>query len=200
MIMHNRLTTVAMAASIAVAVTGSGIAIASSSAKPPVHACASKKGNNLALLKNGKCAHGFSKVTLGARGARGKRGPQGPGAISDTLTNPNDDVQRVFPHTVGGVTIATSCGMAANVSIALEPSTGTGTVSGSGTATVDNTITPADTDNANSLSTTGTTRADLDVVISANGGSFVRIDVHGEHDAGKCTFWEVAIPTSTATG
>jgi hypothetical protein len=201
--MQTKLTTAAMAASIAVALTGSSIAIAASTGGTSVKACASKKGHTLALLHHGGCASGFKKVTLGARGPkgapgnRGATGKRGPGAISETLTNPNDDLQRVFPTVVGGVNIATSCGVAANVGIVLAPTTGT--LDASGTAAQDGSLASVDQDAVTNIVTGGTTKADVDVVVSANGGSFIRVDVHGEHDTGVCKFWAVVIPAATPT-
>jgi hypothetical protein len=195
--MLNKLTTAAMAASVAVALTGSGVALAAST-HHAVAACSKKSNHALGLLTNGKCAKGFTKVTLGAQGPRGKRGPAGPGATFDTLTVGNNDELTDFPETIGGMTISTSCGMANGVNIAVAPSTGS--VDASGTDSEDGTVTPVDAFNAPSVGRSGTNQADIDVVVSANGGRFFHLDIHGTWAGNACHYWMVAIPAAQATG
>jgi hypothetical protein len=196
--MHNKLMTAAMAASVAVALTGGGVALAAST-HHPVAACSKKSSHALGLLKNGKCAKGFAKVTLGAqgpRGARGTRGPAGPGAIFDTLTGSNDDISVVFPETIDGMTISTSCGMASGVSVSVGPNGGS--IDASGTDSADTTLNPVDAIDAPSVGRTGVNAADIDVVASVNGGSFVHLDIHGTWANNACHYWMVAIPASQA--
>lgn len=192
--MHNRATTVLMAGAIAVAAAGGGVALGSTT-HPPVKACEKKSNHALGLLKNGKCATGFAKVSLGAQGPRGEAGP---GAISETLTNPNDDIQRSFTKVIDGVEIASSCGVGSGVDISLLPKTGT--LDASGTGSQDTTLFPIDFAGVTSVGVGGTTNADINVIVDDNGGPFTRLDVHGEHDPGECHLWAVVIPATEATG
>jgi hypothetical protein len=45
---------------------------------------------------------------------------------------------------------------------------------------------------------TGVNAADIDVVASVNGGSFVHLDIHGTWANNACHYWMVAIPASQA--
>jgi hypothetical protein len=193
--MGNKLTTALMASTVAVAVIGGGVAFGAST-HHAVTACSKKSNHALGLLKHGKCAKGSTKVTLGARGPRGARGPAGPGAVFDTLTGSNNDVEAVFPETVDGLTISTNCGMASSVMISVGPSSGT--VDASGTDSHDGTLTPVDAFGAAGVEETGVNQADVDIVVSANGGHFVHLDVHGTWAGNECHYWMVAIPASQA--
>jgi hypothetical protein len=73
-----------------------GFAVAAGTSPRAVHACANSKGDLQLLSAKGKCAKGYSKVTLdktgpkGATGARGKpgtTGKAGPGAQSSVATS-----------------------------------------------------------------------------------------------------------------
>jgi hypothetical protein len=208
--MRNKLTTAVMAAAIAVTLIGGGVALGAST-HHAVKACSKNSTHALGLLTNGECAKGSTEVTLGARGPRGPRGlrgtqgsqgprgkdgPAGPGAIFDTLTGGNNDEQVVFPETIDGMTIATSCGMASGVSISVGPSGGS--IDASGTDSADGTITPVDAFGAPSVGRTGVNQADIDIVASANGGPFDHLDIHGTWAGGACHYWMVAIPASQA--
>jgi hypothetical protein len=193
--MHNKVTTAVLAVAAAVVLIGGGVAVGAST-QHAVKACSKRSTHALALLKHGKCAKGFAKVSLGAQGAQGKRGPAGPGAVSDTLTGPNDDTQRVFPETIAGMQIDTSCGMASGVAISVGPTSGT--IDASGTGSADGTLTPVDARGAPSVGRTGTLQADLDIVARANTGAFVHFDLHGTWANSACHYWMVAIPSSAA--
>jgi hypothetical protein len=190
--MRNKLITAGMTAAVAVALIGGGVALGAST-NHAVKACSKKSSHALGLLKNGKCAKGSTEVTLGARGPRGKRGP---GAVSYTLTGGNNDLQVTFPNAIDGMTIATNCGMASGVNLAVEPTTGT--LDASGTGSEDGAITPIDGFNAANVGQSGVNQADLDIVASANNGAFVRLDIHGTWSGDACHYWLVATPATAA--
>jgi hypothetical protein len=195
--MRRQLTSALLVAGVAVALVGSGVALGAST-HPAVKACSKKSNHALGLLKNGKCATGYAKVTLGAQGPQGKRGPAGPGAIYDTLTGANNDVQVTFPETIDGMTIATTCGSASSVQISVGGSGVTDTIDASGTGSHDGSITPIDAFNAPSVGQTGVNQADLDIVASVNQGPFERFDIHGTWVSNACHYWLVAIPATQA--
>jgi hypothetical protein len=109
----------------ALALSGSavvgGIAVASSTT-PTVHACANAKGSLALLSAKGKCAKGFSKVTIaktgptGPKGAAGPRGnpgspgmpgapgPAGPGALSSVVTSTSTSALATGSSVVAGGT------------------------------------------------------------------------------------------------
>jgi hypothetical protein len=132
-------------------------------------------------------------VTLGAQGPRGKAGPQGetgpqgPGATFQQQTVSNDDLQQTLEHNVAGIATNATCGMAANVSIELEPASGTGTIDLYGTRSQDAVL--------NVVSQSGV----ANVVARAGDGNFVDLRVSGIWANNHCTITEVAVPAEPAT-
>jgi hypothetical protein len=116
---------VTMIAVVALAVSAvGGFAVAAGTSTRTVHACANSKGDLKLLSAKGRCAKGYSKVTLdktgpkGATGVRGKPGAPGtpgmagPGAQSSvaTGTSPNEDVDGSSLSVAGtDLTILTQC-------------------------------------------------------------------------------------------
>jgi hypothetical protein len=194
--MNSKLAAVVVAVAASLMLIGGGVAIGAST-HHSVRACSKRSNHSLALLKHGRCAKGYAKVTLGARGQRGARGPAGPGAVYDTLTGPNNDEQVTFPGAIDGLTIATNCGAAANVSISIG-ATGPESVDASGTKSEDSTLSPVDESAQPSVGAMGLNQADLDIVARVTGGAFVHFDVHGTWAGGACHYWMVAIPASSS--
>jgi hypothetical protein len=194
-----------MVGAVAVAAAGSGIALGASTHHPAVKACSSKSGHRLGLLSHHGCAPGFRKVTLGAQGPRGKAGPQGetgpqgPGATFQQQTVSNDDLQQTLEHNVAGIATNATCGMAANVSIELEPASGTGTIDLYGTRSQDAVLNVVSQSGVANFAATGATDAALDVVARAGDGNFVDLRVSGIWANNHCTITEVAVPAEPAT-
>jgi hypothetical protein len=196
--MNNRVTTGLMIGIIAVAATGTGVALGAST-HPAVHACSSNSGHRLGLLSHGRCAKGFSKVALGAQGPRGETGPQGPGATFQQQTDPNNDVQQTLTHNVAGIAVHSTCGMAANVSIELAPASGTGTIELYGTRSQDTVLNVVSLQAVPNFSASGTSSAAWDVIARAGSGNFVELRVSGVWANNTCSITEVAVPTKPAT-
>jgi hypothetical protein len=199
--MNSRITSVLMVGAIAVAAVGSGVAVGASG-HSAVKACSSKHGHRLGLLHHGKCGSGFAKVTLGAQGQRGPRGlvgPQGPGATYQQQTAPNNDLQQTLQHDVAGLAVHATCGMAADVSLEIEPAGGTGTIEVYGTRTQDATLAVVSQHGVNNFSATGTADAAIDVDVRTGTNDFVDLQVSGFWANNQCTITEVAIPTQPAT-
>jgi hypothetical protein len=199
--MNSRFTSALMVGAIVVAAIGSGVAVGASS-HSAVKACSSKSGHRLGLIHHGKCAAGFKKVTLGARGprgARGQTGPQGPGATSQRQTDPNNDLQQTLEHDVAGIRVHSTCGMAANVSIEIEPASGTGTIEAYGTRSQDAVLNVVSQPGVPNFSATGNADAAIDVVARAGNNDFVDLRVSGFWANNQCTITEVAVPTTPAT-
>jgi hypothetical protein len=194
--MHNRLTAAMMVAAVVVAAAGSGVAIGASK-QPAAKACVSKTSHRLALLENGKCARGYAKTTLGAQGPRGKTGPQGPGATYQQETVSNNDIEST--DNVAGFTVATTCGMAAGVTVDLTPASGSGTFEMYGTRSQDASLSVVSLVTATNLSATGNSDVAFDGVTRVGSGSFVDLHISGIWLDNKCTITEVVVPTKAAT-
>jgi uncharacterized low-complexity protein len=204
--MKSRITAALTVGAIVVAAAGSGIAFGASnhhavSASPhhAVRACSTKTGHRLGLLRHGKCAPGSTKVIVGARGRRGKTGPEGPGATFQQQTDPNNDVEQTLAHNVAGIVVHSFCGMAADVTIELEPASGTGTIDLYGTRSQNTTLNVVSLNKVASLSASGSIDAAFDVVARAGDGNFVDLRVSGLWTNSTCIITEVAVPTKPAT-
>jgi hypothetical protein len=185
--MLNRMvTTTLMAGTVVVAALGTGVAIGAST-QAGVHACSSTSAHRLGLIKNGKCAHGFKRVTLGAQGPRGRTGPQGPGAIEEELSDPGDDVQHTFATTAAGITVHASCTLAGNPSIELEAVNSGQLLDFSGTQSSDGAIAFAtEHQTSPTVSISGTNNAGFDVVARAGTAPYAEIRVGAAKSGNNC--------------
>jgi hypothetical protein len=202
----NRVAAVLLTGTIAVAAAGTGVAIGSSTSAG-VKACSTNSGHKLGLIKNGKCAKGSTKVTLGAQGLRGKTGPQGPGAIEQEMTVPGDDVQHTFSKNVAGIVVHASCTLAGNPTFDLEPALSGQLLDMYGTYSRNVGINVVELPQVHSF-TFGTqpepadpvtTYAAVDLTARAGTAPFADLKIVAVKSSTECLLSEVAVPTKAAS-
>jgi hypothetical protein len=132
----------------------------------------------------------------GVTGATGATGPQGPGATSGSTTLLNGQSEGV--PLSNGLTLSFFCAPDSSLQVNIA-----GAVNGpmaSGTKNQDTTVSAVDQNlNGSAVTASGSSAVDLDVIAAPRGGSFARIDTHGERPTGvnqPCFFWWMITPAS----
>jgi hypothetical protein len=194
-----------------------GLAIAATSTRPVIRACASKKTGALRLAN--RCRKSERSVSWsqtgpqgvrglagangaagsaganGAAGAKGEQGPQGPGAVSFTSTLPEGTTDQPLVSYPNGVTFRGGC-FSGLVRVEISATSLHPDLQISGTATANNEqLVPVDSNPVLGRVATSSIGVDWDVIArDRTFGQFARFDVHGSPGS-TCTFWGMSIPS-----